>query len=39
VRQHLATSTKTYKDEWLIECLGHRTPREAFIEATALVAA
>jgi len=39
LRQHVASFVKTYNDEWLIERLGHRTPREAFIEATAQVAA
>jgi len=39
VRQHVARPTKTYNDECLIERLGQRAPREAFIEATALLAA
>ena len=39
LRQAVATFIETYNDEWLIERLGHRTPREAFIEATAQVAA
>ena len=39
LRQGVATFIETYNDEWLIERLGHRTPREAFIEATAQVAA
>jgi putative transposase len=39
LRQAVATFIQTYNDEWLIERLGHRTPREAFIEATAQVAA
>jgi putative transposase len=39
LRQGVATFIETYNDEWLIERLGHRTPREAFIEATAARAA
>ena len=39
LRQGVATFIQTYNDEWLIERLGHRTPREAFNEATAQVAA
>ncbi len=35
LRQGVATFIETYNNEWLIERLGHRTPREAFIEATA----
>jgi hypothetical protein len=35
----VARPTKTYNDECLIERLGQRAPREAFIEATALLAA
>jgi transposase InsO family protein len=37
--EHVASFTTTYNEEWLIERLGHRTPREAFFEATAQVAA
>jgi hypothetical protein len=37
-RQSVATFIETYNNEWLIEGLEHRTPREAFIEATAQVA-
>jgi putative transposase len=39
LRQGVATFIETYNNEWLIERLGHRTPREAFNEATAQVAA
>ncbi len=39
LRQEVSAFTETYNNEWLIERLGHRTPREAFIEATAQVAA
>lgn len=39
LRQHMATFTKAYNNDWPVERLGDRTPREAFIEATALVAA
>jgi hypothetical protein len=35
----VATYIETYKNEWLIERLGHPTPREAFIEATTAKAA
>jgi hypothetical protein len=35
----VSTFTETYNNEWLIERLGHRIPREAFIEATAQVTA
>ncbi len=37
LRQAVATFTETYNNQWLIERLGHRTPREAFNEATARV--
>ena len=39
LRQGVASFIETYNNEWLIERLGHRTPREAFSEATAQVAA
>jgi transposase InsO family protein len=39
LRQAVATFIETYNNEWLIERLGHRTPREAFIEATTAKAA
>ena len=39
LRQAVATFIQTYNDGWLIERLGHWTPREAFKEATAQVAA
>ena len=39
LRQGVANFIETYNNEWLIERLGHRTPREAFIEATAEKAA
>jgi putative transposase len=39
LRQAVASFIETYNNEWLIERLGHRTPREAFSEATAQVAA
>ena len=39
LRQGVASFIQTYNDEWLIERLGHRTPREAFNQATAQVAA
>ena len=39
LRPGVATFIETYNNEWLIERLGHRTPREAFNEATAQVAA
>jgi putative transposase len=39
LRQGVTNFTETYNNEWLIERLGHRTPKEAFIEATAEKAA
>jgi len=39
LRQAVASFIETYNTEWLIERLGHRTPREAFIEATTAKAA
>jgi len=39
LRQAIASFIEAYNTEWLIERLGHRTPREAFIEATAAKAA
>ena len=39
LRQAIATFVETYNNQWLIERLGHRTPREAFNQATAPVAA
>jgi putative transposase len=39
LRQAVAGFVETYNTEWLIERLGHRTPREAFIEATTARAA
>jgi hypothetical protein len=33
------TFIETYNNEWLIERLGHRTPREAFRDAIAAEAA
>ena len=39
LRQGVATFIETYNNEWLIERLGHRTPREAFNEATTAKAA
>ena len=39
LRQGVATFIETYNNEWLIERLGHRTPREAFLDATAAEAA
>jgi putative transposase len=39
LRQGVAIFIETYNNEWLIERLGHRTPREAFIEATTAQAA
>ena len=39
LRQGVATFIETYNNEWLIERLGHCTPREAFIEATTVKAA
>jgi transposase InsO family protein len=39
LRQSVTAFIELYNNEWLIERLGHRTPREAFIEATAKKAA
>jgi putative transposase len=39
LRQFVASFIETYNDQWLIERLGHRTPREAFAAATVQVAA
>jgi len=39
LRQFVASFIEAYNNEWLIERLGHRTPREAFCEATTQVAA
>ena len=39
LRQAVSTFIETHNNEWLIEHLGHRIPREAFIEATAQVTA
>jgi putative transposase len=39
LRQAVAAFIETYNNEWLIERLGHRTPRDAFNDATAQVAA
>ena len=39
LRQGVAAFIETYNNEWLIERLGHRTPREAFRDATAAEAA
>jgi transposase InsO family protein len=39
LRQGVATFIETYNNEWLIERLGHRTPREAFRDETAAEAA
>jgi putative transposase len=39
LRQTVAFFIETHNDRWLIERLGPRTPREAFNEATAQVAA
>ena len=39
LRQGVAAFVETYNNEWLIERLGHRTPKEAFIEAAAEKAA
>jgi transposase InsO family protein len=39
LRQAVASFTERYNTEWLIERLGHRTPREAYLEATPLEAA
>ncbi|MGD0343920.1 MAG: integrase core domain-containing protein [Acidimicrobiales bacterium] len=39
MRQGVATFIATYNNEWLTERLGHRTPREAFSQATAQVIA
>ena len=39
LRQGVGTFIQAYNEEWLIERLGHRTPGEAFNEATAQVAA
>jgi len=39
LRQAVAAFTELYNTQWLIERLGHRTPREAFMAATAPVAA
>jgi hypothetical protein len=39
LRRAVAAFTEFYNTEWFIERLGHRTLREAFIEATAQVAA
>jgi putative transposase len=35
LRQDVARFIETYNNEWLIERLGHRTPREAYFQATA----
>ena len=39
LRLAVAAFIETYNNEWLIERLGHRTPREAFMDATAAEAA
>jgi putative transposase len=39
LRQAVARFTELYNTEWLIERLGHQTPREAYIAATPEVAA
>ena len=39
LRQGVAAFVDAYNDEWLIERLGHRTPREAFRDAMAAEAA
>ncbi len=39
LRQGAADFIELYNEEWLIERLGHRTPREAFRDATAAMAA
>ena len=39
LRDAVATFIELYNNEWLIERLGHRTPRETFIDATAKKAA
>jgi transposase InsO family protein len=39
LRQGVTSFIETYNNEWLIERLGHCTPREAFIEATTVKAA
>jgi transposase InsO family protein len=39
LRQGVAAFVDAYNNEWLIERLGHRTPREAFRDATAAQAA
>ena len=39
LRQAVTSFIEAYNNEWLIERLGHRTPREAFRDATAAQAA
>ncbi len=39
LRQAVATFTNTYNNEWLIERLGHRTPRETYADSLASAAA
>jgi transposase InsO family protein len=39
LRQGVAAFIELYNEEWRIERLGHRTPREAISDATAAVAA
>ncbi len=39
LRKAVGSFIEAYNNQWLIERLGHRTPREAFIEATAARAA
>jgi len=39
LRQGVAAFIDAYNNEWLIERLGHRTPREAFRDAMAAQAA
>jgi putative transposase len=39
LRQGVGAFVELYNEQWLIERLGHRTPREAFSDATAAAAA
>ena len=39
LRQAVATFTHTYNNEWLIERLGHRTPRETYADSLTSAAA
>jgi hypothetical protein len=39
LRRAVSTLIETYNNDWLIEHLGHRIPREAVIEATLILVA